>query len=166
MMEYLIRRAKPGDEAALAHVQTESWKAAFQGILPADALQAATQLDRVTAMYRRILEQNYGYLYLLTVDGNPHGIAAWGATRSEDMPGYAELICIHSLPGNWRKGFGSKLMSTVLQDMKEAGYKKVMLWVFEENSRARQFYEACGFTTAGKVKPDFEPTELCYEKEL
>ena len=165
-MDYLIRRAQPGDEAALAHIQTESWKTAFQGTLAPDALQTATQPDRVTAMYRRILEQNYGNIYLLTVDGEPRGIAAWGATRWADMPGYAELICIHCLPGSWRKGLGSKLMDTVLQDMKDTGYQKVMLWVFEKNSRARQFYEAWGFTTRGKVKPDFEPTELCYEKEL
>ena len=33
-----IRRAESGDEACLAHVQTESWKAAFAGIVPAELL--------------------------------------------------------------------------------------------------------------------------------
>ncbi len=165
-MEYTIRHAQPGDEATLAYIQTESWNAGFRGILTEDALAAATQIDRVTMMYRRILEQNYGNLYLLTVDGKPHCIAAWAPTRSEDMPGYAELICIHSLPGNWRKGFGRSMMDTVLRDAADAGYRKIMLWVFEENARARRFYESMGFTTVGKVKPDSAPTEICYEKDL
>ena len=58
------------------------------------------------------------------------------------------------------------MMDTVLHDIKVAGYAKVMLWVFEDNTRARRFYEAHGFTTGGKVKPNVEPIEICYEKNL
>ena len=165
-MEYTIDRVKLGDESTLAYIQTESWKVAFKDILGADILQKCTQIDKATAMYRRLLEQNIGNGYLLKVDGIPHCIAWWDATREVDMPGYAELICIHSLQGNWRKGYGSKMMETVLADISRAGYSKVMLWVFEANTRARRFYEAHGFTTGGKIKPGIEPVEICYEKEL
>lgn len=165
-MEYTIDRVKLGDESTLAYIQTESWKVAFKDILGADILQKCTQIDKATAMYRRLLEQNIGNGYLLKVDGIPHCIAWWDATREVDMPGYAELICIHSLQGNWRKGYGSRMMETVLTDIAAAGYSKVMLWVFEANTRARRFYEAHGFTTSGKIKPGIEPIEICYEKNL
>lgn len=165
-MNYSIERVKSGNEAALAHIQTESWKAAFKDILPPDVLQKCTQIEKVTAMYRRLLEQKVGNGYLLKVDGKPHCIAWWDATREKDMPGYAELICIHSLPDNWHKGYGSRMMETVLRDIASAGYLKVMLWVFEDNARARRFYEAHGFVTHGKTKPDLQPTELCYERTL
>ena len=82
------------------------------------------------------------------------------------MSDYAELICIHSLQNKWRNGYGTKMMYKVLEDMKKAGYSKVMLWVFTENDRARSFYEACGFVTYGKVKPCFETQEICYERNL
>ena len=117
-------------------------------------------------MYSRLLVQNIGNGYLLKVKGVPHCIAWWDATRENDMPGYAELICIHSLQNQWRKGFGSKMMDVVLHDIANAGYSKVMLWVFEENTRARRFYEKHGFETKGKVKPNIEPKEICYEKKL
>lgn len=165
-MEYTIERAKLGDEAALAYIQTESWKAGFKDILSAETLQRSTQIDKATMMYRRILEQNIGNGYLLKVNGEPHCIAWWAATRENDMPGYAELICIHSLQNRWRKGYGSKMMEAVLRDISAAGYKKVMLWVFEDNARARRFYEKHGFTTFGKKKPNSDPTEICYEREL
>ena len=165
-MEYTIERAKPGDEGILAYIHTESWKAGFKGILSEEVLEKSTRLDGVTAMYRRVLEQGYGNMYLLKAEGKPHCIACWAPARSEDMAGYAELICIHSLPGQWRNGFGGKMMDVVLHDMAEAGYTKAMLWVFEQNMRARQFYEAKGFVTYGKVKPDSMPVELCYEKWL
>ncbi|MBE6897196.1 MAG: GNAT family N-acetyltransferase [Ruminococcaceae bacterium] len=165
-MEYTIERAKLGDEAVLAYIQTESWKAGFKDILNAETLQRSTQIDKATMMYRRILEQNIGNGYLLKVDGEPHCIAWWDTTRGNDMPGYAELICIHSLQNRWRKGYGSKMMETVLWDISAAGYKKVMLWVFEDNARARHFYEKHGFTTSSKKKPNSEPTEICYEREI
>lgn len=75
-------------------------------------------------------------------------------------------ICIHSLQNQWRKGYGSKMMDVVLCDIAKTGYSKVMLWVFEENVRARRFYESLGFTTNGKVKTDIGATEVCYEKVL
>lgn len=165
-MGYTIERVRLGDEATLAYIQTESWKAAFKDILDADVLQRCTQIDNVTAMYRRLLEQNIGNGYLLKVEGTPHCIAWWDAARESDMSGYAELLCIHSLPNRWRKGYGSKMMDAVLRDIAAAGYTKVMLWVFDDNIRARRFYEAQGFTTDGRAKPDIEPTEICYEKNL
>lgn len=165
-MEYTIEKVKLGDEEVLAYIQTESWKAGFKDILQDDVLKKCTQIDKTIAMYRRLLEQNIGNGYLLKVKGVPHCIAWWDATRETDMPGYAELICIHSLQNQWRKGFGSKMMDVVLHDIASAGYLKVMLWVFEENTRARRFYEKHGFETKGKVKPNIEPKEICYEKKL
>ena len=163
---YTIERVKLGDEETMAYILTESWKAGFKDILNVDILQRFTQIDKVTAMFRQLLEQNKGNGYLLKIEGEPHCIAWWDATRENDMPGYAELICIHSLQNQWRKGFGSTMMDRVLSDIANAGYSKVMLWVFEDNIRARQFYEAHGFTTSGKVKSNIEPTEICYEKNL
>lgn len=165
-MGHSIERVKPGDEAALAYIQTESWKAGFKDILSADVLQRCTQIDKATAMYRRLLEQNIGHGYLLKVEGKPHCIAWWDATREKDMPGYAELICIHSLPDKWRKGYGSRMLHAVLEDAASAGFAKIMLWVFEDNARARRFYEAHGFAVNGKTKLDIGAAEICYEKTL
>ena len=39
-----IRRAQAGDEETLARIQTESWRAAFAGIVPAELLTQCTSL--------------------------------------------------------------------------------------------------------------------------
>ena len=52
-------------------------------------------------MYRKLLEEKKGNGYILEIDHRPHCIAWWDAAREEAMAGYAELICIHSLPENW-----------------------------------------------------------------
>ena len=165
-MDYFIRKVQQGDELNLAYIQIESWKAAFQDILSAEILQQATDLTHATAMYKQLLDENIGNGYILEVNSQPHCIAWWGKARDNDMSDYAELICIHSLQDNWRKGCGTQMMNRIRDDMKAAGYDKVMLWVFTNNVRARKFYESCGFVTYGKVKPCFETEEICYERKL
>lgn len=165
-MGFLIRKVKRGDEVSLAYIQTESWKAAFKGILSDKMLEQCTEMDRAIRMYKRLLDESKGNGYILEVDKKPHCIAWWDRSRTESMSDYAELICIHSLQDNWRKGYGSKMMECVLHDMKTAGYNRVMLWVFRDNIRARKFYEANGFITYGMIKPEIQPEEICYEKIL
>ncbi|MFQ9923242.1 MAG: GNAT family N-acetyltransferase [Beduini sp.] len=165
-MNCIIRKVKNGDESILAYVQTESWKAGFKGILTDEELVRCTDLTKTTHMYKKILDHHIGNGYILEVDGIAHCIAYWDKARGVDEPDCAELICIHSLPNNWRKGFGTKMMEQVLEDVKNAGYKKIMLWVFKDNMRARGFYETSGFITTEKEKPNMIPIEIMYEKEL
>lgn len=165
-MTWTIRRAVSGDEETLAHIQTESWKAAFCSIIPPGLLAKCTDVERTSAMYRRLLQENRGNGYILFVGEKPHCIAWWDAARDENMAGFAEIICIHSLKDNWRQGYGSRMMDRLLSDISASGYKKVMLWVFTENERARRFYEANGFHATDRVQPAFSALEMCYERSL
>ena len=165
-VEAAIRRVRQGDENALAAIQTQSWKAAFAGILDTETLARCTNVDRATAMYKRLLDEHKGNGYLLSVDGRPHCIAYWDAARDAEFTGKVELICIHSLPVNWRKGYGRQMMDRVLRDIKEAGYSEVVLWVFRDNLRARAFYEATGFKLTGLSKPAFSTEAVLYSREI
>ena len=165
-MGFSIRKAEKGDEVSLAHIQTESWKAAFKGILEDEILDKCTEMEPTIRMYKKLLDADKGNGYILEVDGRPHCIAWWDRSRTESMSEYAELICIHSLQSNWRKGYGSKMLNRVLHDMIKEGYDRGMLWVFRDNIRARKFYEANGFVTHGMIKPGTYPEEICYEKQL
>ena len=161
-----IRGVRPGDAQQLAYIQTESWKAAFQDIVPADILSKCTEMGPAAAMYNRLLAENVGHGYLLELDGKPHAMAWWDDTREKDMPGFAELICIHSLPDNWHRGYGKQLMAQVLEDVQRAGYGKIMLWVFEQNPPAIRFYESLGFTASGRTQPALGAVEAMYSKEF
>ena len=161
-----IRHVCPGDEECLAYVQTESWKAAFREIVPAEILVECTAFEPAVAMYRRLLSEGFGNGYLLELDGKAHCIAWWSEARDADMAGCAELICIHSLPENWRKGCGRAMMERVLADVKKAGYETLVLWVFEKNTRAIRFYESFGFVPSGKKRPSLGAVEEMYCKAL
>lgn len=165
-MEVSIRRVKRGDEHTLAYIQTESWKAAFKDIVDADTLSRCTEAEKATDMYRGLLNEDKGNGYILYLDNQPHCIAYWDAARDEEFSGKAELICIHSLPDNWHKGYGEAMMKKILGDMEIAGFKEAVLWVFTDNKRARSFYEANGFKATEYKKPCLGTEEICYEKAL
>ncbi|MBQ6487828.1 MAG: GNAT family N-acetyltransferase [Solobacterium sp.] len=164
-MTVIIRKVRQGDADTLAYIQTESWKAAFSDILDAETLRKCTNIDRAAAMYQNLLIENKGNGYILLADGKPHCIAYWDAARDAEFAGKAELICIHSLPDNWHKGYGSQMMDRVLEDIMKAGYSEVVLWVFRDNKRARAFYEAKGFSFTNISKPAFDTEEVLYSKE-
>ena len=99
-------------------------------------------------------------------EDTPHCIAAWGKNRCDLGDAVGELICIHSLQDGWGKGYGSEMMKYVLNDLRQAQYKSVILWVFEANTRARRFYEKHGFKLTEQTKSFNGVTEVMYEKGL
>ena len=58
------------------------------------------------------------------------------------------------------------MMEKVLEDIRSAGYDKVMLWVFDNNLPAIRFYEAHGFVPSGRKQPAFGAVEEMYLKTL
>ena len=166
MDNVIIRKAIPGDEQILAYIQTESWKAAFAGILSPEELERCTNLQKAEQMYHSVLRREGCNMAIELVNDKPHCIAAWGTNRCDLGDTVGELICIHSLQNNWAKGYGSAMMDHVLVQLRQAQYGSVILWVFEDNTRARKFYEKHGFTPTGLKKQVKDTVEIMYRKEL
>lgn len=49
-------------------------------------------------------------------------------------------------------GYVRGLMSAAMEELKKQGYQKIYLWVLEENSSARRFYERMGFVPGGRTQ--------------
>lgn len=165
-MNIKIRKAKIGDEKILAFIQTESWKNAFKDIISETDLEKYTNITKAEEMYSRVLKENYAKNFILEIDGKPHCIAAWSKARNLAYSDSAELICIHSLCDNWGKGYGSIMMNHIINEIKSAGFKSVLLWVFEKNIRARKFYEKHGFELTDNTQVSYGTVEVMYCKEL
>jgi ribosomal protein S18 acetylase RimI-like enzyme len=56
-----------------------------------------------------------------------------------------ELYALYVAPAWWSAGIGRALMERVLSEVRGEGYPRITLWVLEENTRARRFYERSGF---------------------
>ena len=73
---------------------------------------------------------------------------------SRDPDADAELYAIYALPEAWGTGAGTALMRAGLDLMREAGYAEAILWVLEDNPRARRFYEREGWRFDEAFKDD------------
>lgn len=165
-MNITIRKAKAGDEKTLAYIQTQAWKSAFDGIISADDMEKYTNAAKAEEMYIRVINSDYANISILEIDERPHCIASWSKARNSQLSGCAEIICIHSLCDNWGKGYGSMMMNHILNETKNSGFKSVVLWVFEKNTRARRFYEKHGFFLTDNSQISYGAVEVMYRKNF
>lgn len=79
-------------------------------------------------------------------NGRMIGTAGICESRWEQYHGYGEIVSIYFLPEYIGKGHGQALLNRCVEELNGKGYKNILLWVLEDNQRARRFYEKNGFT--------------------
>ncbi len=79
-------------------------------------------------------------------------MATLGPERSADDAALGELYLIYVLPEAWGTGAGRLLMIETLARLRDAGFAEAVLWVIDDNPRARRFYELAGWHIDGAVK--------------
>lgn len=58
------------------------------------------------------------------------------------------------------------MMERILNDVRDIGFSKIMLWVFEKNYRAIAFYKKYRFKATERKQEGLGNTEIMYEKIL
>lgn len=151
-MEILIRNAEMRDVRDFAYILCESWKAAYKDIITPEELDKKTNIDERIQSLEKVICEGANNFYIAFDGTVPCGIVIFGNSRDEDMNGYAEIIAIYTLENYWGKGIGEKLIKFTLSEIENQGFNKVFLWAFEQNTRARRFYEKQGFIFDGSYK--------------
>ncbi len=140
-----MRRAYPEDARAIAGVQVRSWQAAYPGIVPDAFLRSLSVEDRV-ARWNAIFRESASTVFVAEDDEGLIGWISVGPSRDADTrPTTGELWAIYLAPERWREGGGRALWSHGRAHLQRAGFADVIVWVFEDNQRARRFYERMGF---------------------
>jgi GNAT superfamily N-acetyltransferase len=140
----VIRPARPEEAGAVARVHVETWQAAYAHIFSRDQLLGLSTEGR-TEMFRRSPP------LVAEVDGRIVGFAAVGTSRDPDADG--ELYAIYVHPDHWGTGVGRALIEAGEARLRDLGHGRAILWVLEDNPRARRFYEAAGWSTDGTQRP-------------
>lgn len=142
-----MRRARPDDGAAIAEVHVRTWQDAYEHVFGAERLAGVTVAQRLP-MWRQILDDpSQTALVAENEDGRIVGWCTVAPSRDADADG--ELWGIYVLPEAWGSGAGTALMAAGIDTLRESGYREVILWVLEDNPRARRFYEREGWILDG-----------------
>lgn len=124
----------------ISNIYESSWKYTYKGIIPQEYLDCiptgrwADSINKV-GMKNLILIENEMIV----------GTASFCKSRWERYDDYGEIVSIYFLPDYVGKGYGRQLLNKCIDELKQCGFSKVLLWVLEDNHRARRFYEKNGF---------------------
>lgn len=143
----LVRAAVPEDAEAIAAVHVRAWQVAYAHVFPPEKLAGLDEAARAR-QWREGLEADWHALVLDDLSG----FASVGPSR--EVSGEGELYAIYVSSEHWGTGRGRALMDAALAALREAGFEDAILWVLEDNPRARRFYEAAGWRLDGTVKED------------
>lgn len=156
----LIRAGTPADAEAVARVHVRTWQTAYAHVFPPDRL-AELSVEARAAQWR---EQPP---LVAEVEGTVVGFVSVGASR-EGASG--ELFAIYVDPIHWGTGVGRDLIAAGEQRLRELGHTDVVLWVLDDNPRARRFYEQAGWHYDGERRLitflGVEASEVRYRKGL
>jgi ribosomal protein S18 acetylase RimI-like enzyme len=139
-----IRRATPADVPALRALGVRTWHATYDGVLPADAIEAA--VAESWNAYSLGAACRDGRMLVAVRDG-----AAVGLLESDRMAdGRAVVWKLYVAPDAQRTGVGRALLAAHLATLGPA--EELWLEHYEANAAAAAFCERLGFT-ARAVEP-------------
>ena len=133
----IIRNAEFDDMALAGRIMSVSFRAAFADFVSPETMEACAREESCIALLEGIFRE--GQVHFLM--GGDSGMLAWQSGEEG-----AEIVAIHSLPESRGTGLGAAMLTAALNQI---GDRPVVLWAFEENARARRFYEKHGFRWDG-----------------
>jgi ribosomal protein S18 acetylase RimI-like enzyme len=148
-----VRPATVSDAPSIAHINVQTWRVAYGGLMP-DAVLDALNVERSTVGWQEWLTQKQGQVFVAEDGGSIVGFCDLIPSRDKDVnpAAVAEIAEIYVLPEHWRKGAGRTLCRSALAEAGRRGYHSLTLWVLASNVAARHFYEAMGFRLDGATK--------------
>ena len=131
------------DPLAISDIYEQSWRYAYRGIVPQAYLDSIPH-----GRWAAHVQKDGMHSLVLLEHGQIIGTASVCRSRWAQYPGYGEIVSIYLLPDAMGKGYGAPLLQSCIEALREMGLDQILLWVLEENTRARRFYEKNGFVCA------------------
>ena len=144
LTKYFCRMAWPDqDEGLIARLKVDCWRETYPGMLP-QALLDGLDVKRSKREWAQ---------------GLRHGIA-WVAEQSGEGVGFGhvrgdEVTTLYVRKADQCHGVGAALLGHCFDEISCMGHRAAHLWVLEENSVARRFYEYMGGNFNGRRSVGF-----------
>jgi GNAT superfamily N-acetyltransferase len=176
--EFVIRAGRRDDADGITDVQVASWRRGYAHVFP-DSVLYADDFDSSRRSFWNGWRFAPGHriAVALAVDdaGGERVIAfcSYGPERerARGHTGRGEVWAFYVHPDAWGSGAAAALMDHVDDRMRAEGFATAVLWVLDDNPRARRFYERHGWVASG-LEAAFDDycevsvPEVEYRKEL
>ena len=157
-----VRRARPGDAAAIGAVHVATWRNTYAGVLPEEYLAGLSPVRHAIGYEQAIADRRHGHAMFVAVASGPDappgragaeggavvGFASGGKARRPGLCGEApmgsgEVETLYLLDDYRDRGLGRRLMRAMAAHLAAVGCRSVVLWVLRDNP-TRWFYQRLG----------------------
>jgi ribosomal protein S18 acetylase RimI-like enzyme len=147
----IVRDALPEDAFSLGKLHVRTWREAYWGVLPDQAVMRESVEGR-TRFWRHHLGRirtspdlrDENVTLAQASNGAAVGFVWTGAARSSQVDWDGEIYMLYVLHAMQRRGVGRRLLASAAASLVRRGFFRLGLWVLEDNGPARAFYETLG----------------------
>jgi GNAT superfamily N-acetyltransferase len=148
----LVRPARGGDPASISAVQARAWRMAYGNLLPEGTLEALTPEALLPAWRRAVSEPpSAKHAVLVAVaDDIVVGFAAVGPSEDRDaVDTDGQLAVLAVDPLHQRDGHASRLLSAVVEHLRDHGLSALTAWIPEGDLARAAFLRSAGMLPDG-----------------
>jgi L-amino acid N-acyltransferase YncA len=147
-----VRRAVDADVDALVRIQSDTWRAAYTDLVPAEALAQLTSPE-ARAAWRAAVGAGGGHHVFVAAEGDwTVGFCAAAYYGGENGTAIAEVSTLLVEPRWGRRGHGGRLLAAAAEALREHGAAVGWAWVPEADMASRTFYAHAGWEADGAVR--------------
>jgi GNAT superfamily N-acetyltransferase len=151
-----VRPASPADVAEIARIQVETWKVAYDKILPAQVLDALDPAEVAQGWQPAVTAPpSARHHVLIAMEGGARvGFTAFGPDpdpQPEDPePDSTNAVSVLLVEPRWgRRGHGSRLLAAIADLTREAEANRLVAWVPAKDTASLEFYRSAGWAADG-----------------
>jgi len=176
-MTFEIRAATSGDADGITDVQVASWRAGYAHVFPESVLYA-DDFDASRRSFWKLWRFAPGHRVAVATVASDDGeliigFSSYGPERerARGFTGRGEVWAFYLHPDHWGTEVASALIEHTEVRLRAEGFETAVLWVLDDNPRARAFYEKFGWAASG-IAADFDDycevrvPEVEYRKHL
>ena len=148
----LVRPARAGDPASISAVQARAWRMAYGNLLPEATLAALTPQALLPAWQRTVAEPRSARdaVLVAVADDIVVGFATVGPSQDRDAtPTIGQLGVLAVDPIHQRAGHGSRLLSAVVDHLRNHGLTALTAWIPEGDLARTAFLTSAGMLPDG-----------------
>lgn len=140
-----IRSLSEADVRCLARLHVQVWKDTYSRMMDPEFFTNLDIAEFEKNWEQELQTQTVGAYHLGAYsDDRLVGFISGGPARLYPQNFDCEIYSINILKNFHGKGLGKKLLSNITTEFLKHGFTSLYLWVTQENTKARRFYEGIG----------------------